>query len=345
MSNNIHFLGIDIGGAHIKIVGLNKDKKINFIDYRKCYLWKGLKQLDNEIKFINSLSTKKNTLCGLTTTAELCDIFPDRKKGGEIIFEKCKKIKFDKYFYSLKKEKFHRINTLIPKKTISMNWHSIGEYVRQKKKDALVIDFGSTTTDFLCIKNGEIINQNFSDFSRLNSGELLYSGLMRTPIFALDKFIEINSKKFFIIPEFFSNMSDVYRINKKLKKSFDIENEVDFSEKKIGNSFVRLSRSFGIDFTNKNKNLLYKLSKKLIKIQLSLIENNINKLKKKYKLNKNIPIILSGIGQDVLNEFLQQKNVIFLKELVQGTSDKISKEATYHAPALCIANLLDDFIK
>ena len=47
------------------------------------------------------------------------------------------------------------------------------------------------------------MNQNFSDFSRLNSGELIYSGLMRTPIFALDKFIEINSKKFFIIPEFF----------------------------------------------------------------------------------------------------------------------------------------------
>ena len=38
-----------------------------------------------------------------------------------------------------------------------MNWHSIGEYVRSKKKDALVIDFGSTTTDFLCIKNGVII--------------------------------------------------------------------------------------------------------------------------------------------------------------------------------------------
>ena len=84
-----------------------------------------------------------------------------------------------------------------------MNWHSIGEYVRSKKKDALVIDFGSTTTDFLCIKNGIIINQNFSDFSRLNNGELIYSGLMRTPIFALDKFIEINSKKIFYYSRIF----------------------------------------------------------------------------------------------------------------------------------------------
>ena len=116
MNNKIHFLGIDIGGAHIKIVGLNKDKKINFIDYRKCYLWKGLKQLDNEIRFINSLSSNKNTLCGLTTTAELCDIFSDRKKGGEIIFEKCKKIKFDKYFYSLKKKNFKELILSFQKK-------------------------------------------------------------------------------------------------------------------------------------------------------------------------------------------------------------------------------------
>ena len=75
-------------------------------------------------------------------------------------------------------------------------------------------------------------------------------------------------------------MSDVYRINKKLKKSFDIENEVDSSGKEIKKQFIRLSRSFGIDFKNKNKNLLFKLSKKLIENQICLIENNINKLKK-----------------------------------------------------------------
>ena len=67
-------------------------------------------------------------------------------------------------------------------------------------------------------KNGEIMNKAFNDFTRLLNGEILYTGLIRTPIFAIKKNIKYKSKKFTIIPEYFSNTSDVYRINKKLKR-------------------------------------------------------------------------------------------------------------------------------
>ena len=33
MKNNIKFLGIDIGGAHIKLVGLDEKKELIFVDY------------------------------------------------------------------------------------------------------------------------------------------------------------------------------------------------------------------------------------------------------------------------------------------------------------------------
>ena len=33
-----------------------------------------------------------------------------------------------------------------------MNWHSIGRYLENFVNNAIVIDFGSTTTDFICIK-------------------------------------------------------------------------------------------------------------------------------------------------------------------------------------------------
>ena len=80
MTKNISFLGIDIGGAHIKIVGLDKYKNVSLVEYRKCYLWQDPEKLKKEIQFINSLSEKNKILCGITMTAELCDIFQIESK-------------------------------------------------------------------------------------------------------------------------------------------------------------------------------------------------------------------------------------------------------------------------
>ena len=40
MERKIEFLGIDIGGAHIKLVGLDKENKIILVKYIKFYFWK-----------------------------------------------------------------------------------------------------------------------------------------------------------------------------------------------------------------------------------------------------------------------------------------------------------------
>ena len=57
-----------------------------------------------------------------------------------------------------------------------MNWHAIGKLCENKIKDSIIIDFGSTTTDFLCIKNFKLRNKGFSDFERINNNELIYKG-------------------------------------------------------------------------------------------------------------------------------------------------------------------------
>ena len=41
------------------------------------------------------------------------------------------------------------------------------------KDKIIIVDFGSTTTDFVCIKNSKIINQGFDDFTRLSKKEIL----------------------------------------------------------------------------------------------------------------------------------------------------------------------------
>ena len=52
MKKQVKFLGIDIGGAHIKLIGLNKKRSVCFANYRKCYVWKGLNNLKENLSIL-----------------------------------------------------------------------------------------------------------------------------------------------------------------------------------------------------------------------------------------------------------------------------------------------------
>ena len=81
MKKEIEYLGIDIGGVHIKIIGLNDKKEVCYVKYLKCHLWKGIDNLKKVIKFINTLITNKKNKCCITMTGELCDTFRNRRSS------------------------------------------------------------------------------------------------------------------------------------------------------------------------------------------------------------------------------------------------------------------------
>tara|TARA_Y100000991_G_C21943905_1_gene336598 strand:- start:193 stop:1230 length:1038 start_codon:yes stop_codon:yes gene_type:complete len=345
MKNKIRYLGIDIGGAHFKIIGLDANKSVCFSQYRKCYVWKGINNLKKEIDYINSLNLPKDTSCGITMTAELCDIFKSKKDGVLKISEQCKKLNLNYAFYTKKKKIFSRDDCFNYKDLISMNWHSIGKYFSINFEDLVIVDFGSTTTDFICIKNSKITNNGFDDFSRLSSREMFYSGIIRTPLFGLQHEIKIKKKKYHIVPELFSNTSDIYRINNFLEKEFDIDDEADNGTKGITESLLRISRSFCIDFEKNKKNLIYSLSQILINNQVEQINSNINYLIKKNKLKSNTPLIFTGIGRKILEKKITDKSVLKIDKLIHANNVKLKNFASQHMPAFCVAQLMANLKK
>ncbi len=338
MNKKIKFLGIDIGGAHVKYVGLNKNNCVNFVKYSECPLWKGLENLKKEIRFINDFFDK-SVVIGITMTAELCDIFKNRHDGGKLIVKICNNLSQKKFYYT-KSAKVFCENPLISN-IISMNWHSIGKLIETKFKNALIVDFVSTTTDFICVKNFKIQNKNFNDFSRLRNHELLYTGLTRTPIIGIQKNFFVKGKEYKVIPEFFATMSDVYRIKNKISTEIDIDETADKRQKTLEQSLIRLSRNIGFDYQKKKIKELEEIASTIKNIQLENIFKNIELNFKNFNLKRNTNIILSGIGQDILKEFLEKKiRVMQLKSLIEAENEKIKKKSSYHAPALSIAILL-----
>ena len=335
----IQYLGLDIGGAHIKVVGLNKTRQIVLVEYLKFYFWDKSKDFLTFIKQINKYIDEK-TLIGITMTAELCDSFKTRKQGFNTLLSYCKNLKNDFFFYSLGKSYF--VKKAKYKNVISMNWHAIGSYVSHEVSNCIIIDFGSTTTDLICVKNNKIRNVHFDDFSRLNNSELLYSGLVRTPIFSITNKVKIDDKTFNIIPEIFSNMADIYRISNLLELYHDIDDTSDLRSKSYINSLCRVSRNLGIDYDTSLEDFIIQISKNIVRKQLASINKSIDILRKKYNLEPEHPIITSGIGKDILIKLLKPKKCRLLPfdNLISSGSDKLRTMAALHAPAFSVAHLL-----
>ena len=334
---NTKYIGIDIGGAHIKCVGIDKFKNISYTKYESYQIWNDKKVLLEKLNQINKEVNNNKLTYGITMSAELCDNFPNRKRGVKYIIEACNSLKSKKLFYSNKSLLFSSKSKI--EHLMSMNWHAIGKLCENKVKDSIIVDFGSTTTDFLCIKNFKLRNKGFSDFERINNNELIYKGLIRTPLFGIKKKVKFKKKYYNLIPEIFSDMADVYRVIKLLKKDIDVDKTADASSKSIRSSMIRIARNFGLDYNNSKKELILKICNELYYSQLNEIKNNIDFLRKKYKISSKCKIVLSGIGQEVLMNYLNRKfnNTIFLFELL---GSKKYKKASYHAPALSIALLL-----
>ena len=302
-----------------------------------CAIWEGIEKLQAKIRNINNIINNNSVKCGITMSGEMCDNFKNRLIGAKILIKECNKLRFNNFFYVSSKEVFTKKPNY--KHLISLNWHSIGRFLENKIESCIAIDFGSTTTDFICIKNNKIVNKFTDDYSRINNAELLYTGFTRTPIFGVTNQIDYNKKKLKIIPEFFSNTSDIYRVLGRLDKKIDLDDTADKSRKNITQSLIRLSRSFGFDYKSKNLKKLKIISQKISSIQLNQIFQITLELQKKFLL-KNQPVVISGIGQDVLYNYLKKKKLktFYFKQFLNKS--RLNKEASFHAPAVSIALLL-----
>ena len=74
---------------------------------------------------------------------------------------------------------------LRPLEVAASNWTATATLVATFEADVLLIDTGSTTTDIIPIVGGRVRATGLTDPDRLLSGELVYTGAIRTPVEAL----------------------------------------------------------------------------------------------------------------------------------------------------------------
>jgi probable H4MPT-linked C1 transfer pathway protein len=98
-----------------------------------------------------------------------------------------------------------------PSLVAAANWMASALVVARHLPDALFVDVGSTTTDIIPIARGRVVAVGRTDTARLQSGELIYTGALRTPVAAVVRWVPLNRGRCRVAAELFANTADVHR--------------------------------------------------------------------------------------------------------------------------------------
>lgn len=264
-------IGWDVGGAHLKAALLDEAGQLLHALQVQCPLWRGLSFLDTAIEdalqmlqdqqiALNAQVTAHNLHHYITMTGELVDLFAHRQQGvAEISARLQAVLTGEKYFYVMQSYTaktpafitFDHVHWHW-QQIASANWHASASLLGQYTPQALLIDIGSTTSDFSLIHEHQVRTDAYTDAQRMQAQSLIYTGVVRTPVMALGHSVMFEGKTTPIAAEHFATTADVYRLTGDLTESDDMADTADNAAKTIDASAKRLARMIGHDSIDAN---------------------------------------------------------------------------------------------
>jgi len=90
------------------------------------------------------------------------------------------------------------------------NWAATAHAIARHHPDALLVDIGTTSTDIIPIVSGAVVATGRTDPERLSSGELVYTGAVRTPTEAIASHVPLGAEVAGVSAEGFALAGDVH---------------------------------------------------------------------------------------------------------------------------------------
>ena len=242
-------IGWDIGGAHLKVARLGARGAIRARHYATP-LWRGLAALDAPMDDIRRAFAPPACVHVLTMSGELADVFADRADGVRRItdYVLARNGAADAYLYAGRRGFVPASETARHWPRIaSGNWHATASLAARRLGAGCLIDIGTTTTDIAPFAQGRVLSRGYTDQQRLRSGELIYTGVARTPVMAVVSKAKFRGRWQSLAAECFATMADVYRLSGDLPPGFDLLPTADGGAKTAAGSRRRLARMLGAD--------------------------------------------------------------------------------------------------
>jgi len=340
-------LGWDVGGAHLKAVLLDSDGKVVHAIQLVCELWRGVDKLEQGVaEVLSQVLTQSGNLPqhhAVTMTGELADIFADRNAGVlEIADIMCQLLPGKVTFYAGQAGFVAIADVAYNTAHIaSANWLASATLVASQINHGLFIDIGSTTADLILLADGMPKPSGLTDAARMQLDELVYTGVVRTPLMALTSRIPFAGEWVNVAAEHFATTADVYRLTGELDEAADMADTADGATKSMEDSARRLARMVGCDINDAPKAAWIGLARAFRQTQITLLSQAAMRCLSRNCTDQASPIVGAGAGSFLVNALATQLNRPYLDiaTLIQGDSAASKHMAAVCLPAYAVAYL------
>lgn len=306
-------------------------------------LWQGIDTLARPVTQAVASLPSSSCVHTLTMTGELVDSFPGRREGVRRLVD----------YISARLGRANPVYVYAGEKGLvtparaddchadiaSANWHATATCVAKYLDTGILVDVGTTTTDIIPFRNHQVCSRGYSDQERLRTGELVYSGITRTPVMAVAGRLPYKNVWQDITAEHFATMADVYRITGALDEEFDLLPAADGGNKTRYDSIRRLARMLGADYAEDDDMQAWlDVANHIAGKQFKKIEQAFDKVRKMHgKIARN-RIVAAGAGRFIIRRLAQKHDceLINFEDLLQssgGESCRINNCATAVAVA------------
>jgi len=302
-------LGWDLGGAHVKAVLLDVTGTAIQAIQSACPLWRGMEYLQQSVDEVLAHIQPPVTRHVVTMTGELADIFSSRDEGVQQLSEYMIE-RFGVDHVRLYAGRYGLISgTNLAEHSpeiASANWLASASFLATMAGDALLIDVGSTTTDLMLLCNGEVMTTASTDAERMRRDELIYTGVVRTPVMSVVQHVPFDGDRQGVAAEHFATMADVYRLTGDLAESHDMAETADGAGKSPAESARRLARMVGRDLSDASLPQWRQLACAIKSRQLRTLQEAAERALSRGLLNEEAALLGAGAGRFLVRDLARQ---------------------------------------
>ena len=300
-------IGWDIGGAHVKACLLQHGEIVDVAQWA-CPLWQGMDQLATVLDAAGArwpgLGAAQHAV---TMTGEMVDLFANREDGVRRIAEAlvpslgtpsvvcyagdagwCSAAEVGTHWEAI----------------ASANWLATARHAAQHFAQGVLVDIGSTTTDIIAFQDGRVLTRSRTDAQRLACGELVYHGVVRTPLCAVAQQVDWRGTPHNVMNEFFATAADVYRATGELNPAHDLYPSADNAPKHLPATHQRLARMVGLDERDGTADDWLAFARSWRAAQVAVLGGELRRVIAAHGLGPQAVVVSAGCGDFLVRDVL-----------------------------------------